>query len=276
MVATITLASPASASQVQTASRQTGAPAAGGNNTAQPLVVPGNYVTFTCTHGTISLGGTQYCSHTTTAPIDLCDSSSCQFSISGTVDSGYTFYGWVLGGDYASVKCGTCLSTTLTLTVPNLSNKYSASVTLDTTLPTVRITVSTFENFSTWWVAAEVRACLGSLCINATNGQALTLDQNRTYGLTAFDLPYHIYVFQWTTNAGYLSNTTSNPISFIPEWSGTLSLITKAWGSTGAGYVYSSSPSPSIPSGPSPAINCFGGTPCASSARPPRVPEQRA
>ncbi len=264
LVVTITLAPPASASQVQTASKQTVAPSAGGNNTTQPLVVPGNYVTFTCTHGTISLGGTQYCSHTTTAPIDLCDSSSCQFSMTGTVDSGYNFYGWVVGGNYASVQCGTCLSTTLTLTVPNLSDRYSTSVNLDTTAPPpptpVTITVATFENFSTEWMPADVQVCLGNQCSNATNGERTTLDQGQTYNVTAIRLPGQVYVFQWTTNAGYLSNTTNNPISFTPERSGTLSLITKLRAGNLAGYVYS--PSPPVPMMQATLSNCFGGGNC--------------
>ena len=86
-----------------------------------------------CTHGTISLGGTQYCSHTTSAPVFLCDSTSCPFTIVGTVDSGSTFYGWNLSGQ-ATVSCEFyCLTTTLTLYAPNPSNHYTASVQLDTT-----------------------------------------------------------------------------------------------------------------------------------------------
>ena len=98
------------------------------------LISPGTWVTFTCTHGTISLDATQYCSHTTTASVFLCDTSpSCPFTMVGTVDSGYTFYGWLLSGQ-ASVSCEYfCLTTALTVSTPNPSNHYTASVQLDTT-----------------------------------------------------------------------------------------------------------------------------------------------
>ena len=107
---------------------------AASNSAGDPLLIsPGTWVTFQCTHGTISLGGTQSCSHTTTAPVFLCDSTSCPFTMVGTVDSGSTFYGWNLSGQ-STVSCEFyCLTTTLTLYSPNPSNHYTASVQLDTT-----------------------------------------------------------------------------------------------------------------------------------------------
>ncbi len=100
----------ASAARVQVASNQTSGNSTAANSTGPgPQLVQGTYVTLTCTHGTISLEGTQYCSHTSVTH-DLCDVSSCQFSMTGTVDSGYSFTGWVLSGE-DSVACGSCLST---------------------------------------------------------------------------------------------------------------------------------------------------------------------
>lgn len=133
------VASPAKASGIGPAPASSipsdpGALSAASSNGGDPLLIsPGTWVTFQCAHGTISLGGTQYCSHTTTAPVFLCDSTSCPFTMVGTVDSGYTFYGWNLSGQ-AAVSCEFyCLTTTLTLYAPSPSNHYTASVQLDTT-----------------------------------------------------------------------------------------------------------------------------------------------
>ena len=227
LASTMTLvAAPAAASQAQTAPDQSSGLSTAGGNTSGPLILPGTYVTFTCTHGTISLNGAQYCSHTTTAARDLCDSSSCQFSIAYTVDSGYTFYGWVVSGQ-ASVS-----GTTLTVYTPNPADTYSASVTLDTSSspppppPTVPVTVVTFENGTAEWLPAEVQACLSGTCSTTGNGGILTLDQNKMYTITAVDLQRSAAFWQWATNAGSLSSNSSSPTQFTPTTSGTLSLIT--------------------------------------------------
>lgn len=195
---------------------------------AGPEIVQGTYLTLQCTHGTISLSGSQYCSHTTVTK-DMCDSSSCQFSMTGTVDSGFNFYGWVVSGQ-ASVACGSCLSTTLTLYTPIPGDKYSASVTLDTTPPpTVTITIRTFENWSTSWIPAEVQACPtgGGSCSTASNGGTMALEQYYAYSLSAVDLASQVSFLQWTTDAGSLSSNGTNPTQFTPGLSGTVSLITE-------------------------------------------------
>ncbi|GEM_PF-477375 len=241
------------------------------DNGTGPDLIQGTYLTLQCTHGTISLGGTVYCSHTTVGPRDMCDSSSCQFSMTGTVDSGYTFYGWVLSGQ-ASVGCGSCLSTTLTLYTPNPNNQYSASVTLDTTSsppppppPTVEVTFVTFENWSMKWIPAEVQVCptSGGSCSTVSNGQTLPLKQYTAYTLDAIDLPYLVAFSQWTTNAGILSPSSANPTQFTPTNGGVVSLIANITSRNWAGYIYSQ---PLFPSGPAPASNCFGGGTCSGAS----------
>jgi len=234
------------------------------------LISPGTWVTFTCTHGTISLDGTQYCSHTTTASVFVCDTSpSCPFTMVGTVDSGYTFYGWLLSGQ-ASVSCEYhCLTTTLTVYTPSPSNHYTASVTLDTTSPppppTVPVTVTTFENWSVRppWLPAEVQACLSGTCVTLSNGQTLPLDQGYSYTIKAVNLQLDTTFLEWSSDAGSLTNARSNPTTFTPSQPGILTLITN-WTSSGAGYVYSppaSSLQP-LPSVQNPSSNCFGGGTC--------------
>lgn len=237
----VILPSPALASSSTQSSRLLAAGTGAG-----PEVVPGTYLTLQCTHGTISLGGKQYCSHTTTAPIDLCDSSSCQFSMTGTVDSGYTFYGWVVSME-ASVGCGSCLNTTLTLYTPNPGNRYSASVTLDTTSPPpppppseVWITVATFENGSTSWLPAQVQACLNASCSETGNGGILTLYQYKAYTISLVYIQQNVSFSQWATDAGSLASNSSTPTQFTPTESGTLTLVTK-WNPSGwIGYSDSS------------------------------------
>jgi hypothetical protein len=119
---------------------------------ADPLVTPGTFVTLNCTHGTIKLAGTLECSHQITSPIDLCDTTpSCQFSLVGTVDSGFNWYGWLTSGE-ASVTCGSCLSTTLTVDTPTQSGHYAGGLTLDVTIPPcptpyqIDLTTGTYTN----------------------------------------------------------------------------------------------------------------------------------
>ncbi len=238
VIAVLASASPARANPVQAGSNQTSGLSTAGGNTSGPLVVPGTYLTFHCTHGTISLGGTKYCSHAATAgPINLCDSSWCDFSTTGTVDSGYTFYGWVVSA-YASVQCGSCLGTTLTLTTPNPGNQYFASLTLDTTPVTLNFAM--FENWSTHWTPALwIEVCLGTSCTTAGNGGTMTLGQAETYTLSAIDLVPPMYLFRWTTNAGTLSSATTSPTTFTVASSGIVSLYASTNATSWAGYIYS-------------------------------------
>ena len=240
LVVGLAASAPACASPARSAKEGATGLSEGAAPATDPLVIPGTYVTFICTHGTISLDGTQYCSHTTTVGVDLCDNPpSCGFSMVGTVDSGYTFYGWVLSGQ-DSVGCGSCLSTTLTVYTLTQGGHYTASVNVSTTPPpTDTITVHTFENWTNGWIPAVVQTCRGSTCQNVTNGNAMVLTQGYAYNVSAIRMPYYASVHQWTTNAGYLSNTTNTRISFTPETNGILSLIVKYWPGSWAGYIYS-------------------------------------
>lgn len=86
-----------------------------GNGNGSPLIIKtGNYVTLECPEGTITIAGTQECSNTDVSQT-ICESSGCNLSLSGTMESGKTFGSWkaVADGGTLSVKCSTCISTTL-------------------------------------------------------------------------------------------------------------------------------------------------------------------
>ncbi len=96
---------------------------------SSPNILPGDYVTFSCDHGAVYLGGTLVC-HDGSTSKDVCDSANCTDSLSATMDSGYTFSKWTDSGD-ASVWCKLCSSTKVSFNVPNPGNIYSGSVTLN-------------------------------------------------------------------------------------------------------------------------------------------------
>lgn len=88
------------------------------------------------------------------------------------------------------------------------------------------VQISTFENWSTSWQAASVEICMyeGTGCVTFTNGQTAVLSVGDEYELVA--VPYSGFsAWEWTTNAGSLSSSTSSPTYFTVSSSGTLSLI---------------------------------------------------
>lgn len=241
LIAGLTISAPAWASPVQGLSNPVGGLSTAANST-NPLIVPGTYVLLSCLHGTISLNGGQYCDDGSWEG-DLCDSSSCSFALKGTVDSGYTFYGWVVTGE-ASVACGSCLSTTLTVYTPNTGDHYTATVELDTTPPppppTVKISVVTFVNGTSGWNAGEVQACLEGSCSTAGNGGTLTLDQDVEYNISAVDTPTHVQFEEWAASVGVLSNNSTNPTEYWSSSSGTLAMIASFAPVSWVGYADSS------------------------------------
>lgn len=93
---------------------------------ANPLVIPGDSVSFSCPNGTIVVTGGPTCSDGVLTQ-DMCDSSSCSFPVAATLNAG-PFGQWIVGGD-AAVSCSTCQSTTLTLSVPSPGDYYAGTVT---------------------------------------------------------------------------------------------------------------------------------------------------
>ncbi|HYA57636.1 MAG TPA: hypothetical protein VEH57_04130 [Thermoplasmata archaeon] len=86
-----------------------------GNGNGSPLIIQtGNYVTLQCQEGSITIAGTQECSNTDNSQT-ICQSSGCNLSLSGAMDTGKTFGNWkaVADGGTLSVRCSTCMSTTL-------------------------------------------------------------------------------------------------------------------------------------------------------------------
>ena len=211
------------------------------NNGTGPDDYPGFYLTLNCPHGTIDADAMS-CNHQSSVIQDVCDSPSCQFSLSGTVDSGYEFHGWTSTG--VVITCSTsCLTdATLTVYVPNQGGRYAGSVALSVTQspPTVTITVSMFENWSTGWTpASEVKACLVTNCSIAGNGGTLTLEKGQTYTLSIVGLVPYDSFFQWTTNAGKLSSPGSSTSSLNVASAGTISLYASTTSASWAGYIYS-------------------------------------
>lgn len=208
-------------------------------NGSSPDVIPGFYLTFTCTHGGIFLNGSSYCQHQQTTQ-DICDSSSCEFQLDGYPDFGYSFVSWETSD--VTVGCSTCAQTTLTVHVPNPGQRYSGTLTLNAVSDFVTVTVDTFVNWSdNGWVPGHVQACMYLVgCMNASNGQDLTLLPPYQYTITA-DLSPLFYVEEWLTTAGSLTSSTSNPTLFTPNGSGTLYLIALDEHTQGGwvGYIYS-------------------------------------
>jgi len=232
----VVLPSPARASNLE----QTSGLFAADNGTG-PDDYPGFYLTLNCPHGTIDADAMS-CNHQSSVIQDVCDSPSCQFSLSGTVDSGYKFHGWTSTG--VVITCSTsCLTdATLTVYVPNQGGRYAGSVALSVTQspPTVTITVSMFENWSTGWTpASEVKACLVTNCSIAGNGGTLTLEKGQTYTLSIVGLVPYDSFFQWTTNAGKLSSPGSSTSSLNVASAGTISLYASTTHASWAGYIYS-------------------------------------
>jgi hypothetical protein len=225
-------------------SAQSGGFSAAENGTG-PDYIPGFYLTLNCPHGTINAEA-MACDHQSSVIQDICDSPSCQFSLSGTVDPGYTFYGWTSTGVVITCSTSCLTNATLTVYVPNWGGRYAGSVSLNTTPPpTVSVTVATFENWSVKWFPAEVQACLGFGfgCSTASNGQTLTLDLDKVYTLTAVGLGPSMQFYHWTTNAGALSSATTSPTTLNVKSSGTVSLYASTNVTSWAGYIYSPSTS---------------------------------
>ncbi len=101
-----------------------------------PLIIPGNYVTFSCINGVIVIPYhgqmITYCSEQNITA-DYCDTSpACVVGISGLGLNGHNFAGWSVSGS-ASVQDPTSSLTTFTIDVPNPANHYNSMLTLDLT-----------------------------------------------------------------------------------------------------------------------------------------------
>ncbi len=75
-----------------------------------PHLLPGDYVTFACSHGAISLSGTSVCHDGIVTNYPLCYTGTCQETVRATMDSGYSFINWAASGNSClgiSPSCGT-------------------------------------------------------------------------------------------------------------------------------------------------------------------------
>ena len=104
-----------------------------GLNVALP---PGDHITFSCLHSSISSGGSYLCNDQTGNTLDMCDSSMCTYSLTGTADNGHIFSNWTATGDAffgtsgsgcSSSQFGTSNPVVLCMTVPNTSSRYAGS-----------------------------------------------------------------------------------------------------------------------------------------------------
>ena len=93
----------------------------------QTAIIPGTWIYWSCTHGTITWQGVQVChDQYTNAP--ACDVyPSCSGTITYTVDSGHSFVSLTASG-YASIS-----GKTLTVSCPNIGQHWQGYVTLSTT-----------------------------------------------------------------------------------------------------------------------------------------------
>lgn len=100
------------------------------NGQAGPLILPGTYVTIQCPDGWLNFtsGASIHC-HDTTLDEDLCDVSTCTFTIQGKMDQGYSFAGWGTSGE-AGVSSATANPTTFHVYTPNSGDHYTGSLTL--------------------------------------------------------------------------------------------------------------------------------------------------
>lgn len=96
-------------------------------------VLPGDVVTFTCLNSTIYLSGTSYC-HDQTRQLDICDSTTCPYSLTVAMDSGFPFKYWGVSGTSCIGTSPGCLSSSKSETqswyaaAPNPSSHYSGTL----------------------------------------------------------------------------------------------------------------------------------------------------
>ena len=223
-----------------------------------PLVVPGNYVTLTCTDGVISVGG-DTCSNQAKT-IDMCDTSpSCVYTAYGSALSGYGFGEWTVGGS-AGLTGSSDFNATLTVYVVNPALRYSSTLTL---------TVGTGELVSgTVYVNESVPTSVATIQIagwDLTNGQSIYLGNGYSLPISATDFKDSgdsSYAFsQWATNAGTLGSPTAESTTLDVSGAGTLDLIASLgppgnWG----GYVTSGTDLTSV-SGTIDMPTCLGSCP---------------
>lgn len=101
-----------------------------GSGLAGPLILPGTFVTIDCPDGWLNFtaGASIHC-HDTVTSDDLCDTSTCTFTIAAKMDRTYTFAGWGTSGQ-AGVQSATTTPTTFYVYTPNPGNHYTGSLTL--------------------------------------------------------------------------------------------------------------------------------------------------
>lgn len=210
------------------------------------IVVPGVYVSLGCTGGEILLNGSLFCRNAQVTNLLLCDAPACQYSMVGVNSNpqGTTFTGWETYGD-VTLSNPFSINTTLTLTMPSLSSRYTAVVnlslkTIQQTTP-VQVTIHTFVAYAMGSAYASVTICSSSsispICPfrNLPNGAVASLTSNKTYEIVANT---SFSVEQWDSNAGRVSTATGTTTSIYITSAGIISLIVE--GDSGwAGYVNS-------------------------------------
>ncbi len=205
----------------------------------QPAKVPGDWVTFSCVGGKITVNGAVYCNNQAGSTHLMCGSGICSQTIVGSVVTpGLTFNKWSSSGD-ATITCNSCITTTLSESVPNPSLYYSGTVQLLLYSHTsVQVTIHTFSNWSTGWQAGAVQICQ-TPCTTYSNGQVASLSTNYSYTISSANLPSGYHSNQWTTTAGTLSSSTNDPTSIFITQGGVLSLFVRSPTSNWVGYIYS-------------------------------------
>ena len=153
---------------------------------ASPLIVGGDYVTFFCPEGTITVGGIQVCNMGHQTSIMCYDSPSCQATMSATMAPGHSFTSWGTQGD-ASVSSHTLQTTTLTTTDPNGYHEtgYVWLCPYGTVTFTSHVTY-TATNATIYFTPNTSSGCTASVSVTLVWGNTTS------YGFTAFqNQPYN-------------------------------------------------------------------------------------
>jgi len=100
-----------------------------------PALIPGDFVYFTCQHGSVSLTGSIVCHDQSDVSVAVCGSGDCTYTLRASMDSGYTFGSWTSSADSCLGTYPTCGNTSNANPSPYWgyggSSRYSGTLTLN-------------------------------------------------------------------------------------------------------------------------------------------------
>lgn len=94
-------------------------PSAAAQSVGGPDRPVGDFVAFTCSHGAVKLSGTLVCHDQSDVQVGVCGSPSyCTYTLSATMDTGYTFSDWTSSGNSCLGTYPTCGTSSYTNPTP--------------------------------------------------------------------------------------------------------------------------------------------------------------